>query len=249
MVRDIMSRLSHTLIDKLSQPILWHTDLHMGNIYVSENDPTKITSLIDWQSIVVSPLFLQARFREFLSVNEEYALGSKIPEPSQDYHQMDADDKEIAEFQLKEAKLAKAYELSSGSKNKQAYKALFIPSFLRELFTRCGEVSEEGVIPLRACLIELSGVWNDVGFTGECPFSFSDDDMQKHDQQFKEYRDFRRVQEIARKLLDTDSEGWIAPQLDFATKQQQNEELLQMVMHRSNEYNKSPEEARRIWPF
>ncbi|KAF2276240.1 uncharacterized protein EI97DRAFT_377861 [Westerdykella ornata] len=250
MARDVMSRLvSQTLIDRVSQPVLWHTDLHMGNIYVSSEDHTKIVSLIDWQSIVVSPLFLQARFPEFLSVDEDYALGSEFPELPQDYHQMDADEQEIAEFKLKEAKLAKAYELSTGPQNKQAYKALFLPSFLRELFIRCGEASEEGVIPLRACLIQLSEVWNEVGFTGKCPFSFSEDDRQKHDQQFEEYRHFHKVQEIAREHLDTDSEGWIAPQFDFAMKQQQNERLLQMVMHRSSEYNKSPEEVRRIWPF
>ncbi|KAF2470775.1 uncharacterized protein BDR25DRAFT_334347 [Lindgomyces ingoldianus] len=174
--------------------------LKMANdviIYVPNEDPTQITSLIDWQSIVVSPLFLQARFPEFLSVDEDYALGSELPGLPQNYNQMDADDKEIAEFKLREAKLAKAYELST----------LFIPSFLRELFIRCGEASEGGVIPLRACIIQLSEVWNDVGFTGKCPFSFSEDDMQKHDLQFEEYRDLHRVQEIARKHLDTDSEG------------------------------------------
>lgn len=143
--------------EKVSEPVLWHTDLHMGNIYVSEEDPANIVSLIDWQSIVVSPLFFQARFPEFLPVEEDYALGtSEFPKLPQNYDEMKADDKEYAEYKLKEAKLAKVYELSSGSKNNQAYKALRIPSFLRELFIRCGEVSEEGMIPLRVCLIELS---------------------------------------------------------------------------------------------
>ena len=126
---------------------------------------------------------------------------------------------------------------------------MFIPSFLRELFVRCGEASEEGVVPLRACLVQVAEVWNEVGFAGECPFSFSEGDIQKHDQEFKEYRDFHKIHELARMYLDTDSEGWIAPQLDFTMKQQQNEELLRQVMCRSAEYNKSPEEIRKIWPF
>ncbi|KAF2875182.1 kinase-like domain-containing protein [Massariosphaeria phaeospora] len=250
MARDVMLRLdSDTLIDKVSQPVLWHTDLHMGNIYVSDEDVTKIVSIIDWQSIVISPLFLQARFPEFLSVDEDYALGTEIPKLPKDYDQMDEEDKKLADYKLQEAKMAKTYELSSGSQNKQAYKALFIPSFLRELFTRCGEASEEGIVPLRACLIELSTEWAEIGFTGQCPFIFSDEDIRKHDQEFEKYRDFHKIQELARKLLDTDSEGWIAPQLDFSLKQQQNEELLRDVMRRSHEYNKSPEEVQRIWPF
>jgi len=251
MARKVVSRLPDPkLLAKLSEPVLWHTDLHMGNIYVPEDEPTKITSLIDWQSIVVSPLSLQARFPEFLPTSETYPLGTtKFPQLPPNYEEMDADDKQYAEHKFKEAKLAKAYELASGSENITAYKALQLPSFLRELFVRCGEVSEEGEIPLRACLIEYFKVWNHLGYAEECPISFSDDDVQRHEQQFQKYRDFHRVHELARNVLGTDFEGWITPQVDFAKKQQQNEELLQEVMRRSGEYNKSPEEIRKIWPY
>lgn len=250
MAREVMSRLNtSTLIDRFSQPVLWHTDLHMGNIFVSSEEPTKVVSLIDWQSSVVSPLYLQTRFPEFLSVDENFVLDSPMPELPQDYEQMHADDKQIAEYKLREAKMAKAYEVATSVHNQQAYKALFMPSFLQDLFVRCGEASEEGVIPLRASLIQLTEAWDEIDFTDECPFSFTEEEIQKHSQQFQQYRDFHRIQEIARKLLDTDSEGWINPQLDFAQKQQQNKELLQEVMRRSSEYNMSPEEVRNIWPF
>ncbi|KAF9690849.1 hypothetical protein EKO04_011150 [Ascochyta lentis] len=251
LTKKIMSRLNEaSLIEKVSEPVLWHTDLHMGNIYVSEENPAKIVSLIDWQSIVVSPLFIQARFPEFLPVEEDYALGTTdCPKLPQNYNEMDVSDKEYADHKLKEAKLAKVYELSSGSENNQAYKALRVPSFFRELFIRCGEVSEEGVIPLRACLIELSKAWNDLGFAGQCPVTFSEDDLKRHERQFQEYRDYHKIHELAMKILGTDSEGWITPQVDFAAKQQQNEELLREVMRRSTEYKKSPEEIRRIWPY
>ncbi|PGH10605.1 hypothetical protein AJ80_07456 [Polytolypa hystricis UAMH7299] len=249
--KSIMSKLdSQTLVDKVSQPNLWHTDLHMGNIYVSDENPPTIVSLIDWQSIKISPLFLQARFPEFLSFDEDYyTLGSEVSQLPKDIDQMDADVKDIVEYKLREAKLAKAYELSTESKNNQAYKALFIPSFLRELFFRCGEVLEHGVIPLRASLIGIADAWNELGFTGDCPFTFSEEEKQKHDQEFQKYHDFQRIQEVARKGLSTDSEGWVAPQLDFTMKQRQNEELLEHIMRRSAEYNMSPEEVRSIWPF
>ncbi|KAF2463512.1 uncharacterized protein BDR25DRAFT_383569 [Lindgomyces ingoldianus] len=249
--KEAMSRLNEsTFINKVSEPVLWHTDLHMGNIYVSEENPANIVSLIDWQSNVVSPLFLQARFPGFLPIEEYYSLGTtELPKLPQNYDEMDADDKEYAEYKLKEAKLAKVYELSSASENNQAYKALRIPSFVRELFIRCGEVSEEGIVPLRACLIEISKTWTDLGFIDQCPVSFSEDDLQRHERQFQEYRDYHKIHELARKILGTDFEGWITPQVDFATKQQQNEALLQEIMRRSAEYNKSPEEIRRIWPY
>jgi hypothetical protein len=236
MAREVMSMLdTGTIIDRFSQPVLWHTDLHMGNIFVSAEDPTKVVSLIDWQSISVSPLLLQTRFPEFLSVDPDFVLESPLPELPEDYATLDADDRRIAEFKVRQARMAKTYEVATSVHNPEAYKALFMPSFIQDLFTRCGEVSEEGIIPLRACLIQLAEAWDDIGFESQCPFNFSEEEIEKHNQEFQQYRDFHGIQEMARKLLDTDSEGWISPQLDFALKAQQNNELLEEAMHRSSE--------------
>ena len=251
MAMEVMSKLdTASIITRQSQPVLWHTDLHMGNIFVSPEDPTKVVSLIDWQSIPVSPLLLQARFPEFLSLDDSgYVIDSAMPELPENYDTLDALDKQIAEYKTRLAKMAKGYEASSGLYNPQAYRAFVLAEFIQNLFTRCGEASEEGVIPLRACLIEIAGTWDGFGFEGQCPFSFNEEDIQKHEQQFQDYRNFHGIHEVARKLLDTDSEGWISPQLDFTLKAQLNKDLLEEVMRRSGEYNKSPEEVRRIWPF
>jgi len=37
--------------------------------------------------------------------------------------------------------------------------------------------------------------------------------------------------------------------LDFAAKQQQNNELLEEFVRRSSEFDMTPEEMRRIWPY
>jgi hypothetical protein len=54
------------LVNK-SGAVLWHTNLHLGNIFVSPDDPTTIKAIIDWQSSQVTPLFIQARFPDFLT--------------------------------------------------------------------------------------------------------------------------------------------------------------------------------------
>lgn len=251
MAKEVMSKLDTVeLIQRVSRPVLWHTDLHMGNIYSKPEDPSKICSIIDWQSNVVSPLYLQARFPEFLSVDDDYVLGlTEEPKLPQDYQNMDTDEKKLAELKFEDTKMSKFYELSTANQHLRAHHAFLMPQFTRELFIRCGEVCEEGAIPLRACLIEFADAWSAMGFTGECPFSFSEEDIRKHEQQFQDYRDFHRIQEIARKLLSTDSEGWISPQLDFTERQRMNKELLQEIMRRSNEYNKTKEEIQNIWPF
>ncbi|PKX97291.1 uncharacterized protein P174DRAFT_402425, partial [Aspergillus novofumigatus IBT 16806] len=44
-------------IKTTSSPLLFHPDLHMRNIFVSEDDPTLISSIIDWQSASIEPAF------------------------------------------------------------------------------------------------------------------------------------------------------------------------------------------------
>jgi len=40
--------------------MLLHPDLNKRNIYVSPDDPTRITALIDWQSSCIEPTFVHA---------------------------------------------------------------------------------------------------------------------------------------------------------------------------------------------
>jgi hypothetical protein len=251
MTKKVMSRLNErTLIGKVSEPVLWHTDLHMGNIYVAEGKPAQILSIIDWQSILVSPLFLQARFPDFVTVGEDYLLGTKeIPKLPPDFDELNVEDKKIAEQRLKDNITAKGYELCTGVNNIRGWKALQIPLFLRELFIRCAEASEEGVVPLRACLFEYAANWKAIGFEGECPISFSEEDLQKHEKQFEEYSNYHKVHELARNILGTDFEGWISPYVDFESKRQQNAALLGEFVRKSSQYDMSPERMREIWPY
>ncbi|RHZ44435.1 uncharacterized protein CDV56_102696 [Aspergillus thermomutatus] len=44
-------------IQTAASPLLFHPDLHMRNIFVSEDDPSLISSIIDWQAASVEPAF------------------------------------------------------------------------------------------------------------------------------------------------------------------------------------------------
>ncbi|GLA19335.1 hypothetical protein AnigIFM62618_007004 [Aspergillus niger] len=239
---------SHPLLDQSAQPTLWHTDLHMGNIYVGSDDNTQIVSIIDFQSISIMPFFLQSRWPEFLKPPDNYTQGFASPELPDGYDKMDDESKLLARREWSQAKLAKAYEVSTFLENRPAHIARNVPRVFRELFTRCGEVSEMGVIPLRACLIEIFQKWADLGFTGSCPFSFTEEDIKTHERQFVEYQAWHDVQHLAQECLDTDTEGWISPELDIEEKRRQNRELLAMFIERMVG-EMSPEEARRMWPF
>lgn len=244
---EVLTRLgAGSLPGKFAAPTLWHNDLHLGNIHVSEEDPTQITSLIDWQSLPVLPLLCQVRIPEFLDLPEDYEIGGPVPQRPENLHEMDEDDRILAEHEHKQVCMGRAYEAASGFKNKQVYRALRLPSCFKELFSRIGEVAEEGPAPLRACLIEMSTVWEEGGFEGMCPIQFTTEQLVDHEREYEEHEIHHRIRAIARDLLDTDSEGWIPPGIDIGAKRQQNRELLQLMMERSAEYGKTPDEVREI---
>lgn len=112
---------------------------------------------------------------------------------------------------------AKAYEVRSFLDNQDAYDAMNIPRVFRELFIQCGETWEEGSAPLRACLVEISNSWHELGLPGDCPFIFEEEYTRKHELQFEECEEWHHVQEFAREYLDTDTDGWI-PQKWISTR-------------------------------
>ncbi|KAE8316763.1 phosphotransferase enzyme family protein [Aspergillus transmontanensis] len=232
----------------LEYPTLWHSDLHMGNIFVSPDESSRIVSLIDFQSLSILPFFLQAQWPVFLKPPQNYIEGLVQPKLPGDFSELDEEGKTTALQELSQSKLAKAYEVATFLENRVAHNAMHIPRVFRELFIRCGEVSEVGVVPLRECLIEIFRNWSSLSFTGQCPYSFCAEEIATHEHQFSEYRAWNEVQRLAQECLDTDAEGWIAPQLNIEEKRRQNSELLSLYIKRMAG-EKSPDEARAMWPF
>ncbi|KAK6835271.1 hypothetical protein RU639_001953 [Aspergillus parasiticus] len=248
-VIDLMQMLdSNPLLSQSAQPTLWHSDLHMGNIFVSPDESSRIVSLIDFQSLSILPFFLQAQWPVFLKPPQNYIEGLVQPKLPGDFSELDEEDKTTALQELSQSKLAKAYEVATFLENRVAHNAMHIPRVFRELFIRCGEVSEVGVVPLRECLIEIFRNWSSLSFTGQCPYSFCAEEIATHEHQFSEYQAWNEVQRLAQECLDTDAEGWIAPQLNIEEKRRQNRVLLSLYIKRMAG-EKSPDEARAMWPF
>ncbi|KAL2855722.1 kinase-like domain-containing protein [Aspergillus pseudodeflectus] len=58
MARSVLKQMAlDTQIQNYAKPLLFHSDLHKRNIFVSEDDPTVITGIIDWQGTSVEPAF------------------------------------------------------------------------------------------------------------------------------------------------------------------------------------------------
>ncbi|KAI9670783.1 MAG: hypothetical protein M1817_003894 [Caeruleum heppii] len=240
--------LKHPTLLQKSSPTLWHTDLHMGNIFVSSTD-YHIVSLIDWQSASISPLFLQVRWPVFLEPPEGYSEGTVTPKLSNNFEQLDADDQAIAVREKDQALCSKAYEVTSFLNNQDAYSAMWkLPKSIQELFSRLGDTWDDGVVPLRACLIRFLKDWKQMNFPNHCPIQFTSAEIASHTKQHADYTYWYEIQGIAQKYLNTDAEGWLSPEVSLATKRSDSEALLGLMIERLAS-EKSEQEVREMWPF
>ncbi|EXJ59001.1 hypothetical protein A1O7_06432 [Cladophialophora yegresii CBS 114405] len=239
---------THSDLLRHSKPTLCHTDLHMGNIFVSEDDPSQTSAVVDWQFTQIGPMFLQARWPVFLTPPKDYQVGIVKPRLPDDYEDLDEEGKQEADHRFEQATTAKAYELRCFLDNKDAYDAMHLPRVYRELFMRYGNTWEEGPAPLRACLLAISNAWDELDLPSECPYTWQAADIQKHEQQFEEYQEWRRARDFAEEYLGTDADGWIPPEIDFNKKQEQNKALFALYAEQMAG-QMSQEEISMIWPF
>lgn len=59
-------------ISNSTTPLLFHPDLHMRNTFVSDDNPSAITSITDWQAASVEPAFW------YSDGVPDFATGNKI---------------------------------------------------------------------------------------------------------------------------------------------------------------------------
>lgn len=236
-----------TKLSNQAQPILWHTDLHMGNIFVSEDDPAIVTGIIDWQNAIVNPAFLQVRWPVFLTPPDGYQEGQVLPGLPADFENMDDDEKEIALYNKAKATWTKAYEVASFLNNRNAWRGMQVNSELKELFRRCGETWNEGILPLRETLIAITLNQKKLGLPlGNFQLHFDDEQIAKHEQEFALYEEWHEMRKFVKEMLDTDDEGWIPLERDFEEMKSRNNMLYKQV---DTKLPKTLEEMKNMWPF
>ncbi|KAL1846539.1 hypothetical protein Plec18170_009118 [Paecilomyces lecythidis] len=237
----------HTTLQRFSTPTLWHSDLHLGNIFVSDNDPTAIVSIIDWQYISIMPSFVQVQWPEFLSPPENYQVGVVKPELPANFHHMDEDEKEYAISQRDKAILSKRYEGALAKYHHESFLALIgVNNSVQHLFSSCDRTYKDGIVPHRDSLFRISQTWEQIGLPGSCPFGVTIDELSKHAQELERYTDWHTLLGYTQQILLTDKDGWISPQLDFDKFKEKHEELFQLYMQRETE--ETPEdEAKSLW--
>ena len=245
MVLPILSH--HPPVVDVSEPVVWHTDLHLGNIFVSPNESRIIEGIIDWQSSQACSLFIQARFPEFLTPPKSYAFGPDFPGLPDGFDDLSPEQQKQATNEKELATNSKYYEMSSLAYNQHVYNAMKLDRRLWEPFTYCQLFSQGSLVPLRECLIRLSEDWSLLGLPGSCPFLMTKRERQKHDSQKLEYDDMCYSWDLLKNQLSADYSGWV-PNDRWEATEKANKELYNMFIETMRE-ELTPEAAAKKWPF
>ncbi|RAK84907.1 phosphotransferase family protein [Aspergillus costaricaensis CBS 115574] len=237
----------HPLVQESAASSVWHTDLHLGNIFVCPDDPTTIEGIIDWQSAEAAPLFIQARFPEFLRPPKGYRSGTNVPKLPDNFDELGPDEKQSAKEEHTLAIQSKYYEISCRAHNKPVFNAIALDRCLWEPFTRCQLPSNGSLVPLRNSLIRIAENWALLGLSGSSPFQFNEEELKRHDEQVQFYEDSLSLWDLIKEQLGTDNSGWIHSE-DWESVNKMNKYLYNMFIDTMSE-EISAEEAAKRWPF
>lgn len=174
-------------------PVLWHDDLHAGNIFVHPDDSSQITCIIDWQSSYISPLFRHTVRPDFLEYEGPKPLlglegeARKAPELPANFKELSPEDQKEAEALKRQQSLYKLFELYSAVENLSAYRALRHQETLRCILIECAAITSYHSEPnVEARLIEAVDNWEKlVGPEGPpCPLHYSVEDRAAQAEDF-----------------------------------------------------------------
>lgn len=168
-------------VKEISKPALWHPDLHGDNIFVNPDRPTEILSILDWQAVNLSPLFLQARHPaliEFEGLIPEGLQSISLPE---NFDELSAEEQLEAKKLRAAQSLYKLYDIQMIQDCPEIAAALrFRNSLPGQITGLSGSLFSDGEPIVQDMLIRLQEEWATyIGSSVPCPLSFAEEDKQR----------------------------------------------------------------------
>lgn len=235
MIKEISQHLQW---QKAAHPTLFHPDLNKRNIFVSEQDPTMITAIIDWQSAAVEPAFWYA---------------DEIP----DFVKPDINPTIEDQAKLLDELRVQAFDKCTQFLTPTLAGPRLMDEGLFRPFRYCYRTWKDGAVAFQHELIETARDWRKLGLPGISPLPVpSAEQLQAHQ---KDYQRFLAAQELRinlSKLLNTASDGWV-PTQDWETAQQgqgvmfngMRQAVIENDQADDDEPIRTEEDLREIWPF
>ncbi|KAH9862723.1 hypothetical protein J1614_010816 [Plenodomus biglobosus] len=225
-------------IQDAASPLMFHSDLHKRNIFVSAEDPTVVSAIIDWQSTSIEPAFWYADAIPDFAQPVPNFLSEYIIEP-------------------KSEACAKAYEVCMQFLAPKLSAARTLEEAYLRPFRYCYRTWEDGAVAFREELIQTSRLWKELGFAGPCPFPLPcPDEIAVHQKEYKLFEAAQQLRHSLPSLLNTASDGWVTLE-DWERTEAVHQEIfagmLQEVIGNEQPDDDEPirdeHDLKEIWPF
>lgn len=236
-------------LQRHSHAVLTHPDLHPGNIFVSEDDPTDIQGVIDWQFTCVMPRFTQVRWPLFLDTPGNCQTQTASPGLHVSDRSPLSQEQERKREQYKAMRI-KCYEAALVKTHLESYLTLTeTDASIRQLFVGCSYTYRDGIVPLRNSLIQVFKYWSTIGVDGPCPYSFTDEEIARHEAELEEYGEWLTLRQHTHQMLRSNDGGWVPPDVDFDRIQAKHDKLFRHFVDSKKATNTSEEDAQKLWFF
>ncbi|KAK2808028.1 hypothetical protein FQN50_005110 [Emmonsiellopsis sp. PD_5] len=218
--------IQHPDIQSNATPTLFHPDLHKRNVFVSTDDPTVVTGIIDWQCASVEPAFYY---------QDEVPDFAKIP-PEGTAESAD------------EALCNQAYELGWALLAPRLGEVRKIDETLLRPFRYCHRTWRDGFVPFTYELMRLREAWGKLGFEKDCPIpELSPEEMSFYKEQLGIYEGMLEFRQDMVQTLGVEEDGWVSA--DRWEGVEKAHRYFYDTIMASMENDKDRDELRTMWPF
>ena len=256
--RKVINDLANSpIIQEVAGGTFLHPDLHERHIFVSEDDPSRITAIIGWDSVDIEPAFRYVdhetdliqdpiadipMLNQFISGNEDTAEQSYAETPEEKAAMEKHEHGVKLRQQMFEVVLA-------GFSSKKLGKVRALNPTLIQIFHYCGISWINGAAALRQELVELSQQWTDLGLSGSCKYQPTPEELAEHKIQYEDFIAIDKFKFFLARVLGCRTDGWI-PADEWETAQKDHMRLFDLYIKGTAEPGESDDRVRRgIWPF
>ncbi|KAI9685875.1 MAG: hypothetical protein M1822_004153 [Bathelium mastoideum] len=236
-------------VQNVAAPMLLHPDLHKRNIFVSIQDPSKITAVIDWQSSGVEPIFSFANETPDMVVDPsvDMPLFQDEPETPPETTQSSQANESGKEISICE----QTFEVALKGWVPKLHDARTLDETLLRPIRYCQSSWMDGATALRQELLELSQHWSELGLSAPCPYQPSPEELMKHSREWEDFDSSQRLKLFLVRSINSNTDGWVPPEAWEAAKdanQSLFEEWMKTVSQ-SDDADMNEVRGRRLWPF
>lgn len=219
-------------------PTLIHPDINKRNIFVSDEDPTTVTGIVDWQSSSINPVFMYAYdVPDFAAPISPISSGEVTSTEDQ-------------RARINAELCSQAFDVCVKGLIPGWRAARALDDDIVRFFLYCYRTWRDGAVVLREVLIDISKCWKELGLAGSCPYPKpTPEELRDHQEKMRTYETAQKLRQDLMSILDTPSDGWVPADCWEEVNRAHKYAFDVILQAVQSDQSMSEQELRLLWPF